>query len=128
MHPGWFHGTGLELGLQLFFALTIAHALGDYPLQTDFMARGKNRHVVQSYVDLPARTLWLYCLSAHALVHGALVWLITGCVGLGAVEFVLHWLIDWAKLERKISFHTDQLLHLVCKLGYVLILVWKFEV
>ena len=123
MYPGWFHGSGFELGLQLFFALMIAHAFGDYPLQTDFMARGKNRHLVQSYIDLPARTLWLYCLTAHSLIHAATVWLITGCAGLGLAEFVLHWLIDWLKIERKLGFHTDQLLHLLCKVAYVIILL-----
>jgi hypothetical protein len=123
MYPGWFHGSPFEIGLQLLFALLIAHVLGDYPLQTDFMVRGKNRQITQPCPDLPTRGLWLYCLSAHAIIHAGGVWAVTGSATFGAVEFVTHWLVDWLKIERKIGFHADQALHLVCKVIYVVILV-----
>ncbi len=116
----WLQDGGATAGWALFFALAIGHALGDYPLQSDFLAKHKNRHFAHAYTDLPpARTLWLHCLTAHALIHAGIVWLLTGRAALGAAELVLHWLIDWLKIERKINFHVDQLLHLLCKVGFV---------
>lgn len=35
---------GLGGVLILFFAMAIGHALGDYPLQGEYLAKGKNRH------------------------------------------------------------------------------------
>jgi hypothetical protein len=123
MVPGWFHGSALEIGLQLLFALLIAHVLGDYPLQTDFMVRGKNRQITQPCPDLPARGLWVYCLTAHAMIHAGGVWVVTGSIVFGTVELVAHWLIDWLKIERRIGFHTDQALHFLSKVVYVVVLM-----
>ncbi len=100
----------------LFFAFTIGHALADYPLQGDYLAREKVRS------QAACLTSWVMALSAHALVHAGAVWLISGSMGLAAAELALHWLIDLAKGERRIGMLTDQLLHLACKAGYVLAL------
>ena len=124
MTPAWLQGTGPTLWMEWFFAYAILHAVADYSLQTDFMARGKNRHApFTSECSLPAKTLWIYCLTSHALVHAGGVWLVSGRVGFALAEFVLHWLIDWAKIERKMDFHTDQALHLACKAAYVAVAV-----
>lgn len=106
----------------LFWALLIGHALADFPLQGDFLAVGKDRHA-----DLSAATggrvwpngFWLVCLTVHSLVHSGVVWLITGSFWLSLVEFVLHWIIDFAKCERWTSFYVDQGLHLLCKVAYL---------
>ena len=124
MTDWWLQSGGWPGWGQLFFALAIGHALADYPLQSDFMARAKNRHFAHAFADLPQRTLWAYVLTAHALIHAGCVWLITGRAGFALAEFALHWLIDWAKTERKIGFQTDQWLHLGCKAGYVALLAW----
>ena len=107
----------------LLFALIIGHALADYPLQGKFLAIRKNRHIkpLEYGADVPA-TIWVYCLSAHSLVHAGAVWVITGSAALGFAEFVLHWAIDFAKCEKWTTFHQDQGLHLLSKLAYVLIL------
>ncbi len=107
----------------LLFALIIGHALADYPLQGKFLAIRKNRHIkpLEYGADVPA-TIWVYCLSAHSLVHAGAVWVITGSAALGFAEFVLHWAIDFAKCEKWTTFHQDQGLHLLSKLAYVLLL------
>lgn len=98
---------------QLFFALLIGHALADYPLQGDFLARAKNRK--QPIPGVP----WWQAMTAHAAIHGGVVWLITGHPQLALAEFVAHWLIDSAKCEGRIGFNTDQALHALCKALWV---------
>jgi len=105
--------------ISLLGALAIGHALADYALQNDFMARAKNRHLSHANDDLPRQSLWIWVLSAHAAIHAGMVWILTGCGWLGLAEFVLHWLIDLFRIEKKISFQTDQLGHLLSKAGYV---------
>jgi hypothetical protein len=118
--PFTFHSA-----LLLFFAFLIGHALGDFPLQGDFIARFKNRHVPipdDPYFDVPAN-VWVYCLSAHALIHAGLVWAITANPIIAAIELVSHWFIDFFKGDGFTNFHTDQFLHVVCKLAYIA-LIW----
>lgn len=111
--------------LVLFFALTIGHALGDFPLQGEFLSRGKNRHMPPPPLadgDASPKHLWVYLMSAHALVHAGFVWIITGSALLGFAEFVIHFLIDTLKCERLTGFETDQWLHIATKGVYVVIL------
>ena len=111
--------------LLVFFALLIGHALADFAFQPELLALGKNRHADLSrfFGDKPTpRGLWLHALSAHSLIHAGAVWLLTGSVVLGAVEFVLHAVIDFAKCEGKYTFVLDQTLHHICKLLYVALL------
>jgi hypothetical protein len=122
MMPWWLHSSGWEAGATLFFALAIGHALGDFPLQSEFLARGKDRHAKRTYPDTPPASLWAYCLTAHALTHAGLVWAITGSAVLGFIEFLLHWSIDFSKSEKWLGFHADQAAHLLCKLGYAIYL------
>ena len=116
-------GIDLENPWIVLFALVITHAIADFPLQGAFLAQGKNRHLVNSEFqgDEP-RFLWAYCLTAHSLVQSGGVWLITGSFVLAFVEFVLHWLLDYAKCESWTNFHMDQLLHVVCKIGFAIVL------
>jgi len=101
----------------LMLALAIGHALADFPLQGSWLAEQKSRHQASSKSD------WLVALAAHSLIHCGAVWLITGSVVLGIVEFFLHAFIDTLKAEKKIGLLGDQALHLVCKLGYVMLLI-----
>ena len=102
----------------LFFAFAIGHALADFPLQGDYLAREKVRDQAASAAS------WVMALSAHALVQAGAVWLISGSISLAAAELGLHWLIDLAKGERRIGLVTDQILHITCKAGYVAALAW----
>lgn len=95
---------------QVLFLLMAGHALADFSLQSEFMAIGKNRHT-----DL-GKGHWFYCLTGHSFVHGGIVLLLTGSLGLGIAETIWHWIIDFLKCDDKISFRTDQFLHVFCKI------------
>lgn len=101
----------------LFFAFAIAHALADYPLQGDYLARMKVRDQAGNPME------WFIALTAHSLVQAGGVWIVSGSPLLGLVELCLHWLIDLGKGEGKFGYLVDQLLHLACKLAYVVVLV-----
>jgi len=116
-------GMTSEIGaaLTVFFALLIGHVLADYPLQGKFLSTAKNRHAdvgVLLHGEAPPRGLWMHALTAHSLIHAGAVWLVTGSPGLGLVELVLHWWIDFAKCEKWTNYTADQLLHVACKAGY----------
>lgn len=104
----------------LFFALVIGHAVCDFPLQGQFLAAGKNRHIKMPDPEgepFPGN-LWAYCLTAHSLVHAGMVWLVTGSALFGLIEFVCHWAIDYGKCEKWTNFTGDQALHILCKVGF----------
>jgi hypothetical protein len=102
--------------LTMLWWLLVGHALCDYPLQGDFLARGKN-HTLPMHFGIP----WVHCLTAHALIQAGMVALATGRVSLGVAEFVAHWLIDYGKSDKRFGIHTDQALHILCKLAWVAI-------
>ena len=117
--------TGVASALVMFFALTIGHAFADFPLQGDFLSRGKNRNGPPMQLADGKRgpeNLWVYLMSAHCLIHAGFVWIISGQVLLALAELVLHWSIDAAKCEGRTSFATDQWLHIITKAAYVGIL------
>ncbi len=100
----------------LFFKLLIGHALCDFALQNPDMARGKNWNV--STPGQPAG-IWPYFMAAHCAIHAGSVWLLTGSLPLGLVEFALHFGIDCAKCAGATTINTDQGLHVLCKLIYL---------
>lgn len=93
----------------VFCLMVFGHALGDYPLQNDFMARGKNWRT--PVADVP----WYYLLGAHAIIHGGLAGIATSCVWIGILETGAHFIIDSLKNKGFISIHADQALHIGCK-------------
>lgn len=99
--------------MRLLFLLFAGHALCDYPLQGDFLARGKNR-----FNPLPG-VPWYQCLGAHALIHAGAVFLITGSLLLACLEFMAHVVIDDLKCAGWYGFNVDQALHFLCKLAWV---------
>jgi hypothetical protein len=97
--------------LILLFA---GHALADYPLQGDFLARGKNQ-----IAPLPG-VPWYQCLFAHALIHAGVVLAITQSVWLALAEFTIHAITDYAKCAGwfgtgEKAFNIDQTIHYACK-------------
>ncbi|MCB1095348.1 MAG: DUF3307 domain-containing protein [Verrucomicrobiales bacterium] len=116
-------GITYDAPWMLLFAMLIMHAIADFPLQGAFLAQGKNRHLANSeFQGEEPSGLWLYCLTAHSLIQAGGVWLVTGSAVIAAVEFLIHWLLDYAKCERWTNFHVDQLAHVLCKVGYVIYL------
>lgn len=97
--------------------LIVAHALADYPLQGDFLARAKNRTA-----PIPGFPWW-QALTAHAVIHAGMVGVITGSIGLGLAEGAIHWLTDDLKCRGKIGLNTDQAIHIICKIAWAAIAV-----
>ena len=91
------------------------HALADYPLQGEFLSREKNRTLPNHLIP------WYHAMGAHAVIHGVFVSLITGVWWLGVFEAIAHFVIDDDKCLGKISFNTDQMLHIGCKLVWWLV-------
>jgi hypothetical protein len=101
----------------LLLKLIMGHAIADFALQSDSMAKGKNRNVTPTYIP-PGQKLqicWPYWLCAHGLIHGAMVTIVMGSVWLGLAEAVFHSAIDFGKCENCYGIHQDQALHMVCK-------------
>lgn len=96
----------------ILFYLLAGHALCDYPLQGDFLAKGKNHR--NPIPGVP----WYQCLIAHSIIHGGMVTLVTGNLLLGVIETSIHALIDFLKCSNKFGFNTDQFLHVVCKVAW----------
>ena len=106
--------------LALFFAFAIMHALADFPLQGEFLAIQKSRRTAND------RSMWVVALTAHCLIQAGGVWLVSGSMAFAATELLLHGLIDLGKGEQRFGIVTDQVLHLLCKLAYALILTHSF--
>jgi len=99
----------------MLFQLIVGHAVADFALQSDAMASEKCRH---SDTPLQKSVPWYYWLSAHALIHGGAVFVVTQSVALGVAETVLHWWIDFGKCSRWFNIHVDQALHVACKVAW----------
>lgn len=97
--------------MHTFFFLLVGHSVCDYPLQGDFLAKGKNH-------KSPIPGIPFYqCLFWHSMIQAGAVALVTGSLKLGIAELICHICIDFSKcqLPTKFSFNLDQLLHVICK-------------
>jgi hypothetical protein len=85
-------------------ALIFSHYLGDFGLQSDWMAKNK--------VD---GEFWAHVMVAHCSIQALGVLLITKNPILAGAEFVAHFAIDHSKCRGWLTFTQDQLLHIVCR-------------
>lgn len=138
----------LRASAVLLLLLFAGHALCDFPLQGDFLARGKNHKA-----PLPG-VPWQYCLFAHALIHAGAVFLLTRSLILGLAELVFHAATDYAKCDGRftpafpgvmlnwrrpfepafiartadqcnaIAFDRDQAIHYGCKVVWCALAIW----
>lgn len=97
----------------LCFLLLCGHALGDFGLQSDWVAAHKH----------PRYPEWRWVMAAHCLIHAGIVALITGSVWLGVSELFAHWALDVAKCDGDMSFNQDQLGHVLCKVVWAVLVV-----
>lgn len=101
-------------------ALLMGHAVADFALQSDWMAKHKHPWMPIDLKTVPPgqtpQVIWPYVLGAHGLIHGAAVWIVTGRWEFGLAESILHSLIDAGKCANRYGIHQDQGLHLLCKL------------
>lgn len=101
-------------GVEQFLLLICLHAIGDYPLQGDFLSKAKNH-----LAPIPGVPFY-QALFAHGAIQGLPVALVLNPF-LGVCEFAAHCIIDFLKCDRRISFNADQALHIACKIIWVLI-------
>lgn len=102
--------------MTVLFYLICSHFVCDYPLQSDFIAVGKNP-AKSPHNGVP----WYWIMLAHAFTHGCGVALVTGNVWLGIAETIAHFFIDGAKCDGLTSINTDQWLHIGCKVLWFVI-------
>ena len=98
--------------------LLLGHFLADYPLQGDFLARAKSRYLPVAGVP------WYQALLAHASIHAGSVFLVTGSLLLASAELISHCVIDDLKCFGRISFNTDQIAHVICKVMWAVSWAW----
>lgn len=103
--------------MNLLFLLLVGHAVADYPLQGDFLAKAKNPWQPIPGID------WQIAMAAHCLIHAGAVWIITHSLPLAMAEFSLHFVIDVLKCAGKTSFSGDQILHVLCKILWTAIMI-----
>lgn len=108
--------------MTLLFLLLFWHALADFPLQGDWLAKYKAPRVATETYSaiLRANSYWPWALAAHSMIHAGGVAIITGSLALGLAEFFAHAAIDYLKCRNKLTFSQDQLAHIGCKIVYVL--------
>lgn len=102
----------------MIVALVLAHLVADYTLQGDNVATGKNRNLDPAKFGVP----WYYWMAGHAATQALLVGFICNSMLFGMIEFVLHFVIDTGKCEKKYGIHVDQALHIICKIAYVVLI------
>lgn len=94
------------------FYLLAAHALADYALQTEKMAKAKNPSYQRQHEGEPHWWMWL---GAHSFIHGGLVGIVTGMWVLGVLEAVTHGYTDYLKCKGRIGIFVDQVIHVGAK-------------
>jgi len=107
--------------MKTLLMLLAGHALCDYPLQGDFLAKAKN-HTAPIH-GVP----YQQALGAHAAIHAGMVLAITDSVPLALAEFAIHTATDYAKCAGKLSFNQDQSIHFACKVLWSILAPTKLE-
>jgi hypothetical protein len=121
------------LYIDLLFWLLVAHAAADYWMQSDSLAKMKNRNRNAAEFCPPGQKpqkMWFYALTAHALMHGAAVYLVAFwfthdpvvSLLLGTAETIHHWYVDFGKCENWYGIHTDQSLHILVKIVWLVVI------
>jgi len=115
--------------LLMLFLLAGGHALGDFALQSDWVATNKNRNIrLRMPIEERARTqvIWPWLLGAHSFHHGLIVFLITQRPAFGVAETICHVITDFGKCEKWFGFHADQVIHLVTKAAWAGLIYYGF--
>jgi hypothetical protein len=101
--------------LSLLCKFIIAHTFADFVFQHDRMAYGKSRH---NKSDVH----WFHWLTSHSIINGAMIYILIGYWYIALLEVGLHWIIDLLKCEKITNVEYDQLLHLITKIAYVVMI------
>lgn len=100
--------------LETLYQLIIGHAVTDYALQSKHHMDLKNRNTSAG------KHIWFLALSAHSILNGGAVYIVTGSMVLGVLETVFHFWIDFLKCDGQITMLEDQLAHGSCKILWAL--------
>ncbi len=103
------------------FLLLVSHAVCDYALQSDSMARGKCEGQEPVH-GVP----WFYWLGAHCLIHAGGVYMVTQRIDLAIAELIAHFVIDNRKCCKAHGIHVDQALHVLCKIAWACFCIGDF--
>lgn len=103
--------------LEVLVLLIMGHYIFDWVLQKEFIAFAKNPD--EPLPGVP----WIHAMIAHCFLHAGTVFLITHMWGLFVIEFISHFILDYSKCRKYISFNTDQISHLSLKLLYFVLYV-----
>lgn len=97
--------------MKILLILVMCHLVGDYVLQSDFIAKTKGENMYHLFVHC-----MLYCLPFMIFLNGCRL----------VILFNTHVGIDLLKAKYgKISYKQDQILHYcVIVLIWILLLVW----
>lgn len=109
--------------VETLFMLLVGHALADFVLQPEAMGCGKNRNNEIHNSGHRLFPHWSYWMTGHSLIHGGIVFLITGNILFGLIETLAHWIVDFLKCEGHLSMHQDQAIHVAFKVLFAT-LVW----
>lgn len=99
--------------------MIVGHCVGDYVLQTDFLAKGKSPRF---WAETKDKTGWVPVLFAHSAIWAAcvmlpLLLLVWPAIGLPfvvcfAANVAIHFFVDWLKCVGKTNMLIDQGIHL----------------
>ncbi len=106
--------------MEILIKLILAHIFGDFVFQNEYMACFKNRY--QHSEELKSVNIMI--LMYHATIHAGLVYFITGDFIFFIAELIIHAIVDDKKCAGKITYLQDQVIHLICKLLYFLLLTY----
>jgi hypothetical protein len=103
--------------MDILFFLILGHLVGDYALQTDFMAenKGKSPLVLSAHVAIYVASLWAFFMFYSILYQPGLFFKLATLLFLGFV-YIEHWLQDYLKNRHKECskqmYYLDQVLHI----------------
>lgn len=112
--------------IELIIKMIGSHILADFVFQSDTMAKMKNRHYIDPELKKrfgkKYKPSWYFWLSAHALTHGIVLFLLTGIWELFIIESIAHFIIDFMKCEKWTTMKLDQALHYITKSIYIILI------
>lgn len=102
--------------MKILFLLLFVHFLADFPLQGDFLSQAKSPTSNFKNIDP------FLCMMIHCFIQAMFVFVVTGSPALALIEYNIHGALDIAKCANRISFRQDQLLHILSKVIYTILL------
>jgi len=115
--PPHFNEVTSQESLYLLGMLVFIHCIFDFAGQGTFLSTAKNWNTPIPGVP------WYLAMSIHVFMHAFPVLMMTGSMVCFMLELVSHFVIDAIKIEGRISFATDQLLHISVKIVYVYLIL-----